>query len=170
MASNDSVSIHNANAASQRSIRRRELIEVLVREMNSFALDLLYPAKIKRQEYCCALRCFRQPRTVVDGMSCDKCRHYSYCLCECFTFKMRHYGAADNDILILLFTELTTCALETKEILLNGDPTDRELIMKLVLQQVTATGERILKVSKNYSAGDELIDVTNDKVKRADHD
>lgn len=40
--------------------------------------------------WCCERRCFQRSRTVVDGMACDSCKHYGYCVCRCITYQPRY--------------------------------------------------------------------------------
>lgn len=42
------------------------------------------------RSFCCRRRCFRAPRTQVDGMACDKCHSFSYCRCLCETYRESH--------------------------------------------------------------------------------
>lgn len=42
---------------------------------------------MSEMNYCCDERCFALDRTQVDGIACEKCNHYCYCVCECKTYK-----------------------------------------------------------------------------------
>lgn len=42
------------------------------------------------ENYCCdEYKCFPQPRDQVDGLACRICGFYSYCRCQCETYKQR---------------------------------------------------------------------------------
>jgi hypothetical protein len=43
-----------------------------------------YLAAFKRT-FCCDKLCFPRPSSQVDGLACNKCRSYGYCLCNCLT-------------------------------------------------------------------------------------
>lgn len=35
------------------------------------------------KNYCCDDKCFEIPTSQVDGLACDRCYSYSYCVCYC---------------------------------------------------------------------------------------
>lgn len=37
-------------------------------------------------DFCCKEKCFKEPRTQVDGQACSVCESFSYCRCMCKTF------------------------------------------------------------------------------------
>lgn len=39
---------------------------------------------------CCEMRCFRIPNLQVDGIACEKCCNFSYCICRCASFQLKN--------------------------------------------------------------------------------
>ena len=50
------------------------------------ALLVAATRRINIDDFCCALQCFKVPRTGVEGIACSTCLRYSYCCCKCLTF------------------------------------------------------------------------------------
>nr|QKN89052.1 MAG: polyprotein [Iflaviridae sp.] len=44
-----------------------------------------YPEK--HLDFCCDKLCFKIPKDQVDGISCEKCLNYSYCVCSCLSYR-----------------------------------------------------------------------------------
>ncbi|KAF6216506.1 hypothetical protein GE061_000848 [Apolygus lucorum] len=48
------------------------------------------PPKNSNDTSCCELNCFIVPNDQVDGMACVVCKHFSFCVCKCASFKSKN--------------------------------------------------------------------------------
>lgn len=61
--------------------------------------------------YCCDKKCFEAPDNQVDGIACNKCENFSYCMCKCKSlqqirptlltlrlYRTQHYFTCCNDM------------------------------------------------------------------------
>lgn len=56
---------------------------------DNYINEPFFETKSSARQYCCRNGCVEEPRTVVDGRACDKCKSFGYCTCAYITNKRR---------------------------------------------------------------------------------
>ncbi len=63
--------------------------------------------------YCCDRKCFIEPKSHVDGIACKKCECFSYCRCDCETFKEEGHNVPKKSCYTFYNTsKFMTCCFE----------------------------------------------------------
>lgn len=69
-----------------KSARDRAFVNAVSQFERFFKVNIILKKRDSR--HCCELRCFRKPDCQVDGVACDICFNYSYCICKCESFRL----------------------------------------------------------------------------------
>ena len=62
------------------------------------SLDVLMEgvSLVKRQYYCCQLKCFKAPKRLKYFITCTSCEEYCFCMCKCKSFAKNKWVQMEN--------------------------------------------------------------------------
>ena len=70
-------------------IPRAQRVWIPLAKRKKIIRDALMLAQVAEPQFCCKKKCFKLTMDQVDGPACKVCKNFSFCCCECATYKNR---------------------------------------------------------------------------------